>query len=65
LSGRQVAPPRILLRLGLTPPQTIIEDEKFVRENGKKSYITLLSCNEIIWWIEYLKNTDEAHLAAS
>ncbi len=63
--GDLLTVPRILLRLGLTPPQTIIEDEKFVRENGKKSYITLLSCNEIIWWIEYLKNTDEAHLAAS
>jgi len=57
--------PSILLRLGLTPPQAVLEDEKFVRENGEKTYVAFVSCNEVIWWIEYLKNTDEISLEAS
>jgi hypothetical protein len=56
--------PAILLRLGLTPPQAVLEDEKFVRENGQKTYIAFLSRDEVIWWIEYLKDTDEVHLQA-
>ncbi|MBU1568644.1 MAG: hypothetical protein KJ630_23830 [Proteobacteria bacterium] len=57
--------PCILLRLGLTPPQSVIEDEKFVRENGERTYIAFISQQEIIWWIEYLANTDELHLEDS
>lgn len=56
--------PVILLRLGLTPPQAVLEDEKFVHENGERTYIALLSRDEVIWWIEYLKDTDEVHLQA-
>jgi hypothetical protein len=57
--------PCVLLRLGLTPPQAVLEDEKFVRENGEETYVAFLSCKEVIWWIEYLKSTDEVHLEAS
>jgi hypothetical protein len=57
--------PRILLTLGLTPPQAVTEDEKFVRENGEETYVAFISHKEIIWWIEYLPSTDEVHLAAS
>jgi hypothetical protein len=54
--------PCILLRLGLTPPPAVLEDEKFVRENGQETYVAFLSHQEVIWWIEYLKSTDEVHL---
>lgn len=63
--GNLLPVPTILLRLGLTPPQAVLEDEKFVRENKEETYLAFLSCNEVIWWIEYLKSTDETSLEAS
>lgn len=57
--------PSILLKLGLMPPQVVIEDEKFVRENAQKTYVAFLSHQEVIWWIDYLPGTDEVHLEAS
>ena len=57
--------PCILLRLGLTPPHAVLEDEKFVRENGEETYVAFLSYKEVIWHVEYLKSTDEVHLEAS
>ena len=57
--------PHILLKLGLTPPQSVLEDEKFVRENGDETYVAFLSCKEVIWWSDYLEGSDEVHLEAS
>ncbi len=57
--------PCILMRLGLTPPETILEDEKFVRENGEKTYSVFIFCEEVIWWTDYLNQTDETKLEAS
>lgn len=63
--GDLIPLPCVLLRLGLTPPQTVIEDEKFVHENGAQTYVAFIAHQEVIWWIDYLKDTDEATLEAS
>jgi hypothetical protein len=60
--GSLIPLPRLLLRLGLTPPETVIEDEKFVTENGVETYVAFLAQQEVIWWIAYLDSTDELHL---
>ena len=57
--------PCVLLRLGLAPPSSVLEDEKFGRENGEETYVAFISHQEVIWWIDYLKNTDQVDLEAS
>lgn len=63
--GDLIPLPCVLLRLGLTPPRAVLEDEKFVRENGEKTYVAFISHQEVIWWIDYLKDTDQVDLEAS
>lgn len=55
----------VLLKLGLAPQQAVLEDEKFVCENGEETYVAFISYKEVIWWIDYLKSTDEIHLEGS
>lgn len=55
----------LLLRLGMKPATTFIEDEKFVSEAGHQTYIAAIVHREVIWWTAYLPATDEKTLTAA
>jgi hypothetical protein len=55
----------LLLKLGLVPPATFQEDEKFVSEAGEQTYIAALHHNDLIWHSDYLQSTDEKSMTAS
>ena len=49
----------LLMRMGLTPPQHLLSDEKFAVLDGEKVYLFLVSAQELIWYGEWMANTDE------
>jgi hypothetical protein len=49
----------LMMRLGLTPPQHVLSDEKFATLNGEQIYLFLLSQEELIWYTEWMERTDE------
>jgi hypothetical protein len=57
--------PAILRRLGLKPPTHAIEDEKFAKENGERTYIPMLVQGMLIWWIDYVDHSDNCTLGRS
>ena len=50
----------LLLRLGLTPPEHVLSDEKFAALEGEPIYLFLVSQGELIWYVEWLKQANEA-----
>ena len=58
--GNAIPVATILMKVGLIPPSSILEDEKFVSEAGHRSYIAAIFRSDLIWWIEYIQSTDEA-----
>lgn len=49
----------LLMRMGLTPPEHILSDEKFAVLNGAKVYLFLVSEQELIWHGKWMPNSDE------
>jgi hypothetical protein len=63
----QLSPPQLNLALGVQPPEYIIEDEKHVKECGRKAYIPMVYAPKeaLIWWIDYLHSASEEALKDS
>lgn len=57
--GTAIPVTAFLLKVGLNPPTLFLEDEKFVSEAGRQTYIAALSHQDVIWWVAYLYSTDE------
>ncbi len=59
--------PQVLLACGLLPPLYGVEDEKFLSQNGQKSYAVGLVDHryDLLWWLDYVFATDEATLKTS
>jgi hypothetical protein len=59
--------PVILLAVGLTPPDYAVEDEKFLVENGEKSYVLGLVDHryDLLWWLDYIEATSQTVIEAS
>jgi Domain of unknown function (DUF6431) len=49
----------LLMRMGRTPPQHLLSDEKFAVLNGEKVYLFLVSEQELIWYGKWMATTDE------
>jgi hypothetical protein len=49
----------LLMRMGLTPPQHLLSDEKFAVLNGEKIYLFLVSEQELIWHGKWMSSVDE------
>ena len=49
----------LLMRMGLTPPQHLLSDEKFAMLNGAKVYLFLVSAQELVWYGKWMSNSDE------
>lgn len=49
----------LLLRLGLTPPEHVLSDEKFAALEGEPIYLFLVSQGELVWYMEWLKQANE------
>ncbi len=49
----------LLLRLGLTPPEHVLSDEKFATLEGKPTYLFLVSQRELIWHAQWLQQANE------
>lgn len=63
--GTSVPVTSLLLKLGLTPPPALLEDEKFVSQAGHQTYIAAIFSNDLMWWAGYLQSTDEATLKSA
>lgn len=63
----QFSIPQVLLGCGLLPPHYAVEDEKFLSQNGQKSYAVGLVDHryELLWWLDYVFATDEITLKDS
>ena len=63
----QFALPLVLLACGLTPPVYAVEDEKFLKQNGEKSYtIGLVDQRyDVVWWLDYVFATNQQTLEPS
>ncbi len=59
--------PLVLLACGLTPPSYAVEDEKFLKQNGAKSYTIGLVDQRyaVVWWLDYVFATDQATIEPS
>jgi hypothetical protein len=59
--------PLILLACGLTPPSYAGEDEKFLKQNGEKSYTSGLVDHryDLVWWLDYVFATDQQTIEPS
>jgi hypothetical protein len=59
--------PQVLLACGLLPPHYGVEDEKFLSQNGQKSYAVGVVDHryELLWWLDYVFATDETALKTS
>jgi len=59
--------PQVLLACGLLPPHYAVEDEKFLSQNGQKSYAVGLVDHryDLLWWLDYVFATDEISLKGS
>ena len=59
--------PLVLLASGLVPPDYVVEDEKFVHQNGHETYILGLvdHQDDVIWWLDYLPATDQTAIQSS
>jgi Domain of unknown function (DUF6431) len=49
----------LLMRMGLTPPEHLLSDEKFAVLNGEKVYLFLVSQQELIWYGKWMSHTHE------
>jgi len=49
----------LLMRMGLTPPDHLLSDEKFAVLNGDKVYLFLASEQELIWYGKWMASSDE------
>lgn len=49
----------LLMRMGLTPPEHLLSDEKFAVLNGDKVYLFLASEQELIWYGKWMASSDE------
>lgn len=49
----------LLLRLGLTPPEHVLSDEKFATLEGDPIYLFLVSQGELIWHAQWLQQANE------
>jgi hypothetical protein len=58
--GKLIPVTWLLLRLGLTPPEHILSDEKFATLDGEPIYLFLVSQGELIWYTESLQQANEA-----
>jgi hypothetical protein len=47
------------MRMGLTPPEHLLSDEKFAILNGDKVYLFLASEQELIWYGKWMASSDE------
>jgi len=63
----QFSIPQVLLACGLLPPHYAVEDEKFLSQNGHKSYgVGLVDHRyDLLWWLDYVFATDEITLKGS
>jgi hypothetical protein len=63
----QFSLPLVLLACGLTPPSYAVEDEKFLKQNGEKSYTIGLVDHryDLVWWLDYVFATDQATIEPS
>ena len=50
----------LLLRLGLTPPESVLSDEKFAHLDGLNIYLFTVSQGELIWYIQKLEQVTQA-----
>lgn len=59
--------PFILLAAGLLPPAYAVEDEKFLSQNGGKTYVLGLVDHRYdwLWWLDYIEATDQVAIEAS
>jgi hypothetical protein len=49
----------LLMRMGLTPPEHLLSDEKFAVLKGDKVYLFLASEQELIWHGKWMASSDE------
>lgn len=63
----QFSLPLVLLACGLRPPSYGVEDEKFLKQNRKKSYAVGLVEHQfdLLWWLDYVFSTDQHSLETS
>jgi hypothetical protein len=63
----QFALPLVLLACGLMPPDYAVEDEKFLKQNGQKTYAVGLVDHryDLLWWLDYIFATDQATIEPS
>ncbi len=63
----QFSLPLVLLACGLIPPAYAVEDEKFLLQNGEKSYtIGLVDQRyDVVWWLDYVFATDQQTIEPS
>ena len=63
----QFSLPLVLLAAGLLPPAYAVEDEKFLSQNGDKSYVLGLVDQryDLLWWLDYIEATDQSAIEAS
>jgi len=47
------------MRMGLTPPDHLLSDEKFAVLNGEKVYLFLVSEQELLWYGKWMDSNDE------
>jgi hypothetical protein len=59
--------PLVLLACGLTPPAYGVEDEKFLKQEGERSYTLGLVDQrfDLVWWLDYIFATDQTALQNS
>jgi hypothetical protein len=62
--GTRMPVTRVLLRLRLPPPRYIITDEKFTDEAGRRTYVTAMVQQELLWAIDDVEQSDEETLKA-
>jgi hypothetical protein len=63
----QFSLPPVLLACGLTPPTYAVEAEKFLKQNGEKSYTIGLVDHryDVVWWLDYVFATNQATVEPS
>ena len=62
--GQLIPVTRVLRRLGLTPPRSMITDEKFTHETGRRTYVPAMVQQELLWAIDDVAQSDEETLKA-
>jgi hypothetical protein len=62
--GTRLPVTRVWRRLGLTPPRSIITEEKFTPEAGHRTYVPAMVQQELLWAIDSVEQTAEETLRA-